>query len=562
MAWACRWRGEPRARFLSLTVAVADRRAPLPTPPGGVPQSLAPWPVGSEPVARRRGRSSARSRRTWPQRALIGLNALAVLAASVTAASLAYSNDRVSDLTRTVIPGGVLRDGSEDPTEAQNFLIVGVDDPSRLAEGDSVKVRETEGKLTDTIMVLRLDPEEGTADLLSLPRDLYVPLSGSGASGRINSAFNVGGPIRLIQTIKEDFGIPVDHYIEIDFAGFRELVGVIDGVPVQFPHPVRSRLSVELEIPEAGCWILGPRQALGFARARKDYQVQDAFGTWHTDLGGDFSRVERQQLFVQLALRRAIAKGARNPNTLRRLVELGARSVTIDDELEPELVVELGRAFRGFDPADLVSHTLPVDEAEQDGPAYLYLREDEAEATLALFRGDQSDASLPAGQVVVRVRNGTGTPEQAGQVTQELAGLGFETLVPDTDVAVGFPTVLVYGAGNEAAALTVARSVNGPVTYQATEAVEDDMVVLITGTDWLGLSPELRPVDDVAEPPTTVPPTVPPGAPDPTADLTNEDAAATAAPTDEAPGDGDDPDDPAFYRAAEVPPGTECRLTP
>ncbi len=483
-----------------------------------------------------------------------------MLAATVTATSLAYSNDRVADLTRTVIPGGVLREGSSDASEPQNFLIVGVDDPSRLAEGDSVKIRETEGKLTDTIIVLRLDPDAGTADLLSLPRDLYVPLAGSESSGRINSAYNVGGPIRLIQTISQDFGIPIDHYVEIDFAGFRELVNVVDGVPVQFPHPVRSRSSVELDIPEAGCWILGPRQALGFVRARKDYQVQDDLGTWHTDQGGDFSRVERQQLFVELALRRAIAKGARNPNTLRQLVELGARSVTIDDDLEPEVVVDLGRTFSGFDPADLVTHTLPVDEAEEGGPAYLYLREDEAEPTLALFRDDGSEgSSLPAGQVVVRVRNGTGTPNQAGEVTRGLAELGFETLVPDADVGVGFPTVVLYGAGNEAAARTVARSVNGPVTYQTASAPEDDRVVLVTGTDWLGLSPQLRPVDEVPAPPAV---TAPPDDTGSAADLTNEEAPVTTAPGDEGLGDPNDPDDPAFYRAAEVPPGTECRLTP
>ncbi len=512
-----------------------------------------------------RGRRAARPRRTWPQRAVISLNAVALLAAAVTATSLAYSNDRVADVTRTVIPRGVLRgsgggDDERSPTEVQNFLIVGVDDASGLAEGDKVKLRETEGKLTDTIMVLRLDPVAETADLLSFPRDLYVPLAGSTAEGRINSAFNVGGPVRLIQTIGEDFGIPIDHYVELDFAGFRELVDVVGGVPVWFPHPTRSRSTVELDITSAGCWVLGPRQALGFARARKDYQVQDAEGTWHTDLGGDFSRVERQQLFVQLALRQAISRGARNPNTLRRLVELGARSLNVDAALEPQLVVDLGRAFDGFDPADLVTHTLPVDEAPPGGPAYLYLREAEAEPTLALFRdGGDGVTTLRPADVVVRVRNGTATPGQAGDVTQALAGAGFATLVPDTDVPPGFPTIVTYPTGSEAAAHTVARAVLGPVTYQLDPSLEEGVVVLVTGSDWAGVSPALRPVDEVPAPAAAEVPT------------STEDAAgppSTTVPvgagegTAAAPGDPDDPDDPAFFRASEPPPGADCALTP
>lgn len=487
---------------------------------------------------------------------------MAVLAAVVTAASLAYSNDRVADLTRTVIPPGVLRDEASGPTEVQNFLIVGVDDAADLPEGDAVKVREDGGKRTDTIMILRLDPMEQRADILSFPRDLYVPIAGSRADGRINSAFNTGGPVKLIQTIDEDFGIPIDHYIEMDFAGFRELVDVIGGVPVQFPRPTRSVDSVELDIPTAGCWVLGPRQALGFSRVRKDYQVQDDDGDWHTDLGGDFSRIERQQLFVELALRQAITKGARNPNTLRRLVELGGRSLTLDAELAPEVVVDLGAVFRDFDPADLVTHTLPVDEAEPGGPAYLYLREDEAEPILALFRDAEGRdlATVRPEGVVVRVRNGTGTPGQAGDVTEGLADIGFETLVPDADVEVGFPTLVVYEDGSEAAAQAVARSVAGPVTYRVGPVSEEGSVVLITGTDWVGLAPEPRPAEEVA-PPTSIAP-----ADEAAPDAAEDDPSTTTTPSgSDVPndlGDPSDPDDPAFYRAGEPLPGAECLPTP
>ncbi|HMJ76461.1 MAG TPA: LCP family protein, partial [Iamia sp.] len=336
-------------------------------------------------MARRRG-GARRERRTWPQRILILVNAGAVLAAAVTAGALAYSNDQVSQIRRNVFDEGVLATEELEPGDAQNYLLVGVDDGTG-ASGSAAESRINGTKLTDTIMILRVDPAAVSASVLSFPRDLLVDIPGHTTRSRINSAFETGGPDLLVRTIADNFGIPVHHYMEVDFAGFQELVEIVDGVPVWFPHPTRSRSSVELEIPAAGCWVLGPRQALAFARARKDYQVQDADGDWHTDLGGDYSRVERQQLFIQLAMQQAISKGARNPNTLRRLVSLGVGNVTIDDSLEPDAVVELSKSFRSFAAADLVTHTLPVDEAAPGGPAYLYLREAEAEPTLALFRG-------------------------------------------------------------------------------------------------------------------------------------------------------------------------------
>ena len=238
----------------------------------------------------------------------------------------------------------------------------------------------------------------------------------------------------------------------MNFAGFQELVEIVDGIPVWFPHPTRSRETVKLEIPAAGCWVLGPRQALGFARARKDYQVQDADGDWHTDMGGDYSRVERQQLFIQLALQQAIAKGARNVNTLRRLIGLGVSSVVIDDQLAPDSLAELSRSFRSFAPTDLVTYTLPVDEAPLGGPAYLYLREAEAEPTLARFRGGDAGITppVPVADVTVQVRNATGTPNQARDVTAALGAVGFSTLVPGVDGGPGFPTVIQYAPGAEA----------------------------------------------------------------------------------------------------------------
>ncbi len=502
------------------------------------------------------------ARRTWPQRLLIGFNAVALVAAAITAGTLAYSNDRLSDVERVdlseVTASEELADG--DP---QNYLIVGVDDASGLGDGDSVKNRaagDLAGQHTDTIMVLRIDPAKATAQLLSFPRDLWVPIADTDSNQRINTALATGGAERLIRTIDQDFGIPIHHYIQIDFADFRTLVDVIDGIPVHFPRPARAESS-GLVIEEPGCWTLGPQQALGFSRARKDYQVQDDDGDWHTDPGVDFSRVRRQQLFIELALRRAIAKGARNPNTLRRLVDLGVGTVRIDDSLDGGDLVDLGTRFRSFDPSDLETFTLPVTDDVVGGAQVLFIQEDAAAPILSVFQGvgPADPGRVHPGDVTVQVRNGTATEGQAGDVTSALADIGFETLVP-SDAEIGLPTTVLYATGAETEAQLVARHLVGPVQYEESAALDGADVVVVTGTDWAGVAAEARPLDEVAAPSTTTtaPPSTTEAVPETPTDPSIMDGGITSDPE---VGDPDDPDDPLFFEARAPAPGESCERT-
>jgi len=145
---------------------------------------------------------------------------------------------------------------------------------------------------SDTIMVVRLDPATERAALLSLPRDLYLPISGTRGSARINSAIQ-GGPARLVATITDALDIPIHHYLEVDFQGFRDLVDAVDGVPVYFPDPVRDRRS-QLNIPDAGCVTLDPVQALAYARSRAFEVRRD--GHWEVDGSGDLGRISLNPL--------------------------------------------------------------------------------------------------------------------------------------------------------------------------------------------------------------------------------------------------------------------------
>jgi hypothetical protein len=311
---------------------------------------------------------------------------------------------------------------------------------------------------------------------------------------------------------------------------------------------------VELNIPTAGCWTLGPRQALGFSRARYDYDVQDAAGEWHRDPGSDFSRVHRQQLLMQLAIQRAFSKGARSPGTIRRLVGLGIDTVAVDDALEPGDMVDLGLQFRNFAPSALQTFTLPVTDGYVGDAQILYLQEERAEPILSVFRGDGSvpAAGLATADVTVQVLNGTGTEGQGSEVTDVLTEAGFATVVADNTPDAPATTVR-YAAGAEAMAHLVARYVSGPVRYEVADDLDDVDVVLVTGADWEGAVPAARPADAVPGPTTTTTTTTTtPEAPTSTTEVAPVEAVPDA-PTG-------DPDDP-FFKALPPPPGADCPVT-
>jgi LCP family protein required for cell wall assembly len=320
------------------------------------------------------------ARRTWPQRLLIAFNVVCILGALGTAGTLAYFNDKLNEVTRIQLGGRALRHEEERPPGAPlNYLLVGADDDTGLSADDpETRGRDDIGGIrTDTIMVLRVDPQDKTARLLSFPRDLWVPIAGTDAKARINEAFQGNDPAtRLIETIKQNFGIPIDHYVQVNFASFKKLVDSIDGVPIYFDEPVRAP-NAGLSIPTPGCWTLDGTQALAFVRERKAYQVfRD--GEWQLDQSGDLGRINRQQYFLQVALKRAIAKGIRNPATLRRLIDIGVESVGIDQQLRPSDLMDLGQRFRNFNPTNLQKYSLPVDDTIRGNAQVLELRADEA----------------------------------------------------------------------------------------------------------------------------------------------------------------------------------------
>ncbi len=437
-----------------------------------------------------------RPRRTWPQRLLIVVGIL--LAALCFGAARIFWDARtvLADLPRIRVGSDVLAQAGS-PGEPLNFLLVGVDSSEGLDPDDPVRsgrdlVAEANGRfLSDTILLLRVDPATGDASVLSIPRDFYVDVPGS-SQWKINSTLLIGGMDKLIETIDANLGIPVNHFVMVDFAGFARLVELVDGVPVYFPYPTRD-LGSGLSIPDSGCWILDGSRSLAYVRGRT-IEEQIA-GEWVALSGPapDLARIDRQQEFMVLALERALAAGGNDLTRIREFVEAGTQAVQLDERLTPGDLLELASAFSDYDTDALMVDTLPVASLFSEDGRYLgeALQVADAVDLLAVFQG-RSDSVRPEEVTLAVVGTAAASVDRA---TEQLLERGFEVPVDEVvSTDEGGPTVLRFDPGARPRAEIVARYLEGVPRF---EAVPGTPLTLRIGPDFAGVRPFPRPRSDI-----------------------------------------------------------------
>jgi LCP family protein required for cell wall assembly len=358
-----------------------------------------------------------RLRRTWPQRFLIGLNAIVIIACVGSAAGLWLFLDKAKQVRRIELPLGVLDvpavvtpslstlPGATVPPvtggsiPAENFLVVGSDsraciDPNSPYAGAFLGSGTDSGQRTDTILVMRVDPNSTKVAMLSFPRDLWVRIGGH--SNRINTAWALG-PDRLITTIKDNFNIPIHHYVDIDFCAFAGLVNAVGGVSVPFATPVRD-LNTGLDVTEPGCHRMLGDEALAYARSR-EFEYYDAkTKKWIRDPSSDYGRIRRQQDFIRRVLHRALDKGARNPVTLNKLWNAFVPQLTIDRTLTFSDLLHLADRLRNLDPEQVASFTIEGRGTVINGMSVIspLTTSNYNKAVLAVFRGEAQLADIPA----------------------------------------------------------------------------------------------------------------------------------------------------------------------
>lgn len=285
----------------------------------------------------------------------------------------------------------------------RNWLLVGTDSRDGISRDDpnagAFLAEPVEGNRTDTMMILRVDDGGGAIDLVSVPRDLWVPIAGTDRSGRINGAFNgADGRDRLIVTLGTALEVPIHHYVEVDFVGFQRLIDVMGGVPVWFDHPARDSWS-GLGIAEAGCHVLDGSQGLAFARARNFEELVN--GQWLTEPTGDLGRTARQRLFLGRLL--AAAADRSIVGKVRLLgdgVDVVGDNLVVGDTASTGDLIGLARTLSSVGSDRIVGHALPVEDFRTGGGAQvLRLQEPDAQAVLDVFRAGGGPAAPEAAPV-------------------------------------------------------------------------------------------------------------------------------------------------------------------
>lgn len=294
------------------------------------------------------------------------------------------------------------------------FLIVGSD--SREGLDDLTNFGAVGGERGDVIMLVQLDSNSSDPRILSVPRDLWVDIPGHG-SNRINAAYAFGGPSLMVETIRQNLDLSVNHYVEIDFVGFRDLVDELGGIQIEFANPARDVKS-GLDVG-AGTQTLDGQMALAYARSRSYQELRN--GTWVSVDANDIGRTGRQREVIS-----AILSELKSPGSIAEAGDIAsamAEHMTIDSALASSSVASLFWDFKGVLTGSIDGSTLPTRGTTIEGRSVLLPKEPEASELLADFRAGQA---LSAEQLHVEVLNGNGVPGAAGAMSEVLEDHGFD----------------------------------------------------------------------------------------------------------------------------------------
>ncbi len=425
---------------------------------------------------------------------------------------------------------------AEAPPEGANYLLIGSDtrefvgnDAEEEAFGTTA---DAAGQRSDTMMVLHVEPDAQRTLAVSFPRDLWVDIPGVGGS-RINAAFNEGGPDKIVETLKSNFGIEINHYLEVDFKTFKGVVNAIGNVPVYFPYAARDE-KTGLYVTLPGCPRLDGAAALSYVRSRglEYYSIPEQ--EWvNADAVPDIDRIARQQDFMRKLAGLAVQKSLNDPLAANEIADQVLENLKIDQNLSKDDIFALIDAFRTIDPNDQSSlefQTFPWEEGPtQQGQAVLYPSEPEADEMIARlmdFSGNTASAgsAVPPADIRVRVVNGSGRQGEAAAALTALKDLGFEGAGTRNDSrGTVEETEIHYAPGAQDKARTVFRYLSPDAKLVEDRDLKGADVAVVLGANFAAIE---RPSDQTSTTAATTPAS--PSESDPT--LTPASEAGTPAP--------------------------------
>ncbi|MDO5042623.1 MAG: LCP family protein [Slackia sp.] len=445
-------------------------------------------------------RTRAKKSRT---KKIVGTIVAVVLALTVGlgAAALVYVGMLNGKLTGDVGADlrGVLADVKA-PTEPFYILLMGVDKSQQRSEsaeynGDNFR--------SDSMILARVDPKDKKMTLISIVRDTYVEIDGYGRN-KINAAHALGGPALTVKTVSEFAGVPIAHYAEIDFDGFKAAVDALGGIDVNVP--------MEIDDVDAGGYVpageqtLNGDQALILCRARHAY---DEIGA------GDFYRAANQRMVMGAVAKKLLSADVGTiASTVTSLCDY------IDTDMNVTDIIAVASAMRGMDTeTNIYSSMNPTISTYEDGVWYEYsnneawramMKRVDAGETPTVDAADSAndggvadgsisgeyvaqsvlgggDGSATRANVEVEVRNGSGVSGVAADASSVLTNSGYDvTTVGDAESYNYTTTIVVYDSdGDAGTAQAIAQSLGGAqvIRNDGTYSVDGTYLVVV-GSDY------------------------------------------------------------------------------
>ncbi len=428
-----------------------------------------------------------------PQRSRFGRTVLAVLSGVIlvlSATGWAASEKYLSALN-TVNVFGDLAGSSAWNGEAVNVLIVGSDDRDSLTRRQRQETgisRVDFGRHTDTLLLAHIGGDLGKVTVVSIPRDSLVDIPAhigpegediAAHKGKVNSAFATGGPATTVQTVQSATGLTIDHYIEVDFGGFLNMVDAVGGVEVCLDSALYDERS-GLNLPAGQQTIEGP-QALAYVRARY--------------IDNDFGRSQRQQRFLSAMAQKVSGNQVLlNPVALNSFLDAVATSLTTDERLTRDDMAAIASRAADLDLGNIIFTTVPVSDGDHmhEGESTVLW---DPEAAPALFQALRDDEPLPKPPRTVAVEvapdeiqvSVSGDPEAADRAVADLEDAGYEVSRDTATTVTASQTTVTYDPEWPKSKATLKASL--PAAEFTQEPGLGAAFRLTVGTDYNGLAP-------------------------------------------------------------------------
>ncbi len=479
----------PPASARKVPGAAAPRR--IPGGPTAPPSPRTTLPATPPPRRRRAARVLS-----W----IAVVTSLAILASAGAGYALVNFYDgkinRISGL-------GLGEDRPKDlPRDAKNILIVGSDSRGDLKAGQGTQGKGKNfvtGQRADTVILAHLYGDSDKAQLVSFPRDSWVPIPEytdaktgevvEASEGKLNSTFFGGGPPLLLKTISELTGLYIDHYMQIDFDGFQAVVNKLDGVEVCLPKAAKEKDS-GIDLP-AGRSVIKGDQALAFVRQRKGLP------------NGDIDRIKRQQQFIGAIVRKVLSAGTLlNPVKINGVVSVATESLEVDEGLTFDDLKDLALRFRSFNAGGVIFTTVPISDINgfRKRQSVVLLDDEQGRVLFDSIRRDVPPGTpedkatapptepliVPPQSIRVRVFNGAGVQGLGRKAASDLEEVGFLVVgTPGDREGAAAGTVVLHGPERADSARTVAAAIPGATT-RLEPTLQGKAVEVVVGSSYTG----------------------------------------------------------------------------